>query len=88
MIESATISQIYPEATNSNPFLNANKVQEIQWAQPSSTQFSQSSSKQWASYPSAQALSESAVKASSKESDNGQSSEKLSTSKGSVFFYT
>jgi hypothetical protein len=75
-------------ATNSKAVSNADKVETIRWwAPPSSTQLSQSSAKQWASSPSAQARSESAVKLDSKESDNAQPSEKLSTSKGSVFCY-
>jgi hypothetical protein len=99
VIESTTISQIYPEVTNTNAFLNVDEIEEIQWTQPSSkqfsqwtepssTQFSQSSAKQSASYPSAQAVSKSAVKPGSKESDNAQLSENLSTSERSVFFYT
>ncbi len=71
MISFATISQIYSEATNINACLNVDENEEIQWA----------------SYPSAQALSKSIVKPSSKESNNAQSSEKLSASKGSVFSY-
>ncbi len=49
MIESTTISQIYPEATNTNAFLNVDEIEEIQWTQPSSKQFSQ-----WTEPPSTQ----------------------------------